>query len=116
MRRRILAGNLRTICKTAAVVTASATASTRHHDSWIGMIRERGRKCGCGMTGVTFGCNAGMSRWIGIGVGASRDSPVVTGRTGFSCRRVIEGRAIRERDKMDGGFMAIATFLGCRNV
>jgi len=113
---RILAGNLYTIRKTASVVTTRATTGTRHYNSRIGMIGEGGRKCRCGMTGITFSRNAWMSRWIGIRVGAGRNNAVVTGRTGFSCRRVIKGRAVSERDEMGSGFMAITTFLGCRNV
>lgn len=104
MRRRILAGNLRVGAIVAAVPTAGARCDG-------GVIHKRGIERRRGVTGIAFHRNTWMP--IGSGIGANRDSAIVTGRTDSSDTRVIERSVRIERQEMVSR-VAIATFL-CGN-
>lgn len=69
-------------------------------------VLERRRR----VTGIAFHRNAWMPRGTGIGIGADRDSAIVTGRTDSSDTRVIE-RSVRIELQEMVSRVAIATFL-----
>lgn len=111
MRRRILAGNRHTIRLHAqAIVAARLTAGARYDDLGIGVIQKRGLEGRRRVTGIAFHRNTWMPRGTGIGIGANRDSAIVTGRTDSSDTRVIE-RSVRIELQEMVSRVAIATFL-----
>ncbi len=111
IRRRILAGNGRAISHCAPAVMATClTASARHDDLRIGVIRKRSRESRCRVTGITFHGNVWMARRTGIGNGADRDSAVVTGGATSRDTRVIE-RPVRVELHEAASRVAIAAFL-----
>jgi len=107
MRRRILAGNLRVV----AIVAVRLTAGARFDGLGIGVIRKSGLERRRRVTGIAFHRNTLMP--IGSGIGANRDSAIVTARTDSSDTRVIE-RSVRIELQEMVSRVAIATFL-CGN-
>lgn len=94
-------------------MAAHLTAGARYDDLGIGVIHKRGLERRRRVTGIAFHRNAWMPRGIGIGIGANRDSAIVTGRTDSSDTRVIE-RSVRIELQEIVSRVAIATFL-CGN-
>ena len=86
------------------------TAGARFDELGIGVIHKRGIERRRRVTGIAFHRNAWMPRGIGIGIGANRDSAIVTGRTDSSDARVIE-RSVRIELQEMVSRVAIATFL-----
>ena len=109
VRRGILAGDGRSVCHDAlAVVAARLSASARHHDRWIAVIRERCLEGRRGMTGIALHGNARMARRTRIGSCTGRDRPVVT--RGATARDVgVIERAVRiEQDETRRGVTVAA--------